>query len=75
MTYEEFRKAYPAIRCYEQYSGAQRADLAWARTGYRARCASGQFYYIHPLLPGKAYSTAKAATTAAYAVYQTQEEQ
>lgn len=70
LTYEQFRKKHPAIRCYNEFDSDQRATLSRARTGYQARRASGSFFYIHPLQPGIAFDTAKAATTAAYAVYQ-----
>lgn len=70
MTYQEFRKQYPAIRCYREFDAETRANLAWARTGYKARRAVGEFYYVHPRVPGRAFPTAKAATTAAYRQYQ-----
>lgn len=70
MTYEEFRKQHPAVRCYHKYDAVTRANLAWARTGYRARQALGEFFYTHPHCPGIAFDTAKAATRAAYRKYQ-----
>lgn len=70
LTYEQFRKQYPAIRCYHQFDMTTRLNLEYSKTGYKRRKALGEFFYVHPLKPGIAFDTAKAATTAAYAVYQ-----
>jgi len=70
MTYEEFRKQYPAIRCYHRFSPETRVNLATSRTGYKRRQATGEYYYTHPQVPGLAFPTAKAATTEAYRRYQ-----
>lgn len=68
MTYAEFRKAHPATRCMQHYDSETRAmHAASFRLGHRARTAVGEFFYTHPMLPGRGYSTAKQATMAAYA--------
>jgi hypothetical protein len=67
MTYEEFRKAHPAVRCFHHHTSEQRANLAAAhRLTQRQRRAVGEFFYIHEMLPGRGFPTAKLATTAAY---------
>jgi hypothetical protein len=64
--YLRFRKAHPATRVWRQFDGETRANLAWARTGYKRRQATGEFYYTHPLCPSLAFPTAKAATLRAF---------
>ena len=62
MTEQEFRKAHRPIRMFDQYDGETRAMRhASHRLGFRARAAVGEFFYIHPLVPGLAFPTAKAA--------------
>lgn len=70
MTYEEFRKANPAIRQFMALSSEQRANHAASfRLGYQQRQRQGDYFYTHPACPGLSYPTAKAATTAAYRTY------
>lgn len=71
MDYATFRKAHPATRCFERYSSETRATMASSfRLGRRQRQAVGEYFYIHPMVAGVAFMSAKAATTAAHAVYQ-----
>lgn len=70
MTYQEFRKAYPATRCFERYSSEERANHAAShRLGRRQREAVGEFYYVHEMIPDRGFETAKIATTQAYKVF------
>lgn len=70
MTYQEFRKAHPAVRCFQHYTSNQRADMASShRLTPKRRQAIGEYFYTHPMLPGVAYPTAKAATKAAFAAW------
>ncbi len=68
MTYEEFRRAHPAVRNMHHYSSEQRAShRASHRLTPRQRGAVGEFFYTHPMLPGRSFATAKLATRAAFA--------
>jgi rubredoxin len=70
MTYEEFRRKHPAVRCMHHHSSEDRANLASSfRLTRGQREAVGEFFYVHDLVPDKAFPTAKAATTAAYAIF------
>jgi hypothetical protein len=70
MTYEEFRKAHPARRIFMRYSSEQRANRAAShRLGHRQRQAVGEFFYEHDMIPDRAFSTAKDATTRAYKLF------
>jgi len=69
LDYAAFRKAHPAIRCYQQFTQETRCFLEYSKTGYKRRKAWGEFYYVHPMQPGITFGTAKAATTAAYQEY------
>jgi hypothetical protein len=70
MTYAAFRKDQPATRCFERYDSETRANhAASGRLGFRQREAAGAFYYTHPLVPGVAFPTAKAATERAYEIH------
>ena len=70
LTYEQFRKKYPATRCFQQYDSDTRAmHAASPRLGHRQRARVGEFFYTHPLKPDVGFSTAKEATKQAYAVY------
>lgn len=65
--YASFRQAYPAIRCFQRYTAEDRAShRASRRLGPRAKERVGEFFYVHPMIPGRAFATAKAATTAAF---------
>ncbi len=65
--YEAFRRANPAIRNFQRFTSDQRASHAASfRLTPRQRQAAGEFFYTHPMLPGLAFPTAKAATTAAF---------
>lgn len=70
MTYEEFRKAHPAVRCFQRYSPETRANHAAShRLGHRQRTAVGEYYYVHKLVPDIGFPRAKLATERAYGVY------
>lgn len=75
MTYEEFRKKHPATRCWQKYDHIQRADHASShRLTQRQRASFGEYYYLHPMVPSNAFPTAKAATSAAFRVYDTSDD-
>lgn len=70
MAYHEFRRANPAIRCFQKYTSDQRSNhSASHRLTQGQRAASGEFFYTHPMLPNLAFPTAKSATVRAYAIY------
>lgn len=70
LTYQEFRRTHPAVRCFFKFSPEQRANnRASHRLTHGQREAMGEKYYAHPLVPDLAFPTAKAATVRAYAVY------
>lgn len=76
MDYQAFRKEHPATRCFQPYTSEQRANHAASfRLGYRQRQAVGHSYYTHPMVPGIAFDTAKAATTRAYEVWLAERQQ
>lgn len=69
MTYADFRKAHPAVRCFQKHTSEQRATLASShRLSQQQRQSVGEFYYVHNMVPGIAFPTAKAATTQAFEV-------
>lgn len=54
------------IRCFQRYTSEERAGkMASHRQGFRQREAVGEFFWIHPALPGVAFSTRRAAIAAA----------
>jgi hypothetical protein len=53
-------------RCFHAYSSECRANHAASfRLGYQQRRAMGEFFYVHPDLPNKAFPTRGAAARAA----------
>lgn len=56
-------EAKRVIRCWQRYDHEQRSLLASASLKYRSR--EGEFYYVHPNVPGKAFSKRKLAAEAA----------
>jgi len=53
-------------RLFQAYSSEQRANhAACHRLGYRQRKALGEFFYMHPDFPDRAFSTRKRAAVAA----------
>ena len=69
LTYAEFRKKHPATRCFQPYDSTERAARAAShRLHHRQKQAVGEFFYTHPMLPGRGYATAKQATMAAFAL-------
>lgn len=70
MDYATFRKIHPATRCFQRHSSETRAMMASSfRLGRRQRNAIGEYFYIHEMIPGTAFSSAGLATKAAYAAY------
>lgn len=50
------------IRCFQSYTAEQRADRSASfRLGHKQRRAVGEYYYVHPDCPSRAFSTRKAA--------------
>lgn len=73
MTYDQFRRLYPATRNFQRYDHDERAAHAAShRTGYRKRTAIGEHFYTHELLANICFPTARQATTRAYEIYLTQ---
>lgn len=56
-------EAKRVVRCWQRYSSEQRADLAAASLKYQS--AWGEFYYVHPDVPGKAFPKRGMAAEAA----------
>jgi hypothetical protein len=51
-------------RCFQSYTSEQRANHADSfKLGIRQRHAVGEFYYVHPDVPGKAFPRRKLAAT------------
>ena len=58
MTYDEYRKAFPAVRCWEKYDHNTRADMmASHRLGYRQKEQVGMYYYLHEHAPNLSADT------------------
>lgn len=70
MTYQEFRKAYPAQRFFQQYDQSTRGHLRnVSRRARQAKYSDGRFVYVHQMLPGVGFGSAAAATARAYAAF------
>jgi hypothetical protein len=53
------------VRCFQRYTHDQRADMMSShRLGYLQREAKGQFFYVHPDVPGLAFDTRTQAAIA-----------
>lgn len=71
MTYEEFRKAHPATRCFQRYDSETRANHAAShRVGRLKRASFGEHFYTHPMTGNIAFPTAKAATQRAFDLWE-----
>jgi hypothetical protein len=67
MTLAEFGKAYKPIRCFQRYTSEQRADRAASfRLGPVQRDQVGEYCYVHPLLPDRAYPSPSRARRATH---------
>ncbi|MEH3063840.1 MAG: hypothetical protein PGN33_14225 [Methylobacterium radiotolerans] len=54
------------VRCFQHYGSEVRANhQASHRLGHRQRESVGEFFYVHPDLPGRAFSKRKFAAAAA----------
>ena len=61
-------EAKRVTRCFQAHSSETRANHAASfRLGHRQREAVGEFFYVHPELPNKAFPTRGAAARAALA--------
>lgn len=70
MTYQEFRKLYPATRMFQPYDSDSRATRSAShRLTRQQKLSVGEHFYIHELTGNVAFPTAKAATMAAYAIF------
>ncbi len=59
-------EARRVTRVFQRYTAEQRADRASShRLGFRQRHEVGEFYYTHPDMPTRAFSTRRAAARAA----------
>lgn len=68
--YEEALKAErkKVVRCFHKHSSETRANLAASfRLGYQQRAEIGQFFYVHPAIPNRAFGTRGAAAAAGLA--------
>jgi hypothetical protein len=76
MSYEDFRRAHPARRCFQGYTVEQRVER-WSTPLKSAsfRNATGEVFYTHPDLPGQGFTSAQGATKMAYGVYLATKEQ
>lgn len=73
LSYQQFRKLFPATRNFQTYDHNARANHASShRVGYLKRQALGEHYYTHLLISDRCYPTAGRATEAAYEIYMTQ---
>jgi hypothetical protein len=73
LTYEQFRKLFPATRNFQAYDHDERAmHAASHRTGYLKRQAVGEHFYTHQLLLNVCFPTAQGATRRAYEIYLSQ---
>lgn len=53
------------VRCFQRYTHEQRANHDTLHVGVRQRKAVGEFFYIHPEVPGKAFPKRGLAAAAA----------
>jgi len=61
-------EAKRVTRCFQQYSSETRANHAASfRLGYQQRQRDGEFFYVHPAVPNRAFPTRGAAARAALA--------
>ena len=59
-----------AVRCWQKFDHNTRADRASNfRFTQGRRDRLGEFYYLHPLVPNRAFPTRKAALQAALATF------
>ena len=62
-------EAKRVVRGFQPYASEQRASHAAShRLGHRKREAVGEAFYMHPDIPGRAFSTRKAAAEAGVAL-------
>lgn len=55
------------VRCYQAYTPEQRSNHDTLKLGIRQRKTFGEFYYVHPALPDRAFPTRKRAALAGMA--------
>lgn len=71
MDFEKYRKRFPATRCFQHYSGEQRANHAAShRLTASRRNAVGEFFFAHEHAPGLAFPKRMQAERAGYERYQ-----
>lgn len=59
-------EAKRVVRCWQAYTSEQRSNcMASLSLGYQQRRAFGEYYYVHPDVPGKAFPRRKLAAEAA----------
>lgn len=74
MDFEEYRKQFPATRCFQRYSGEQRANHAAShRLTANRRNAVGEHYFVHAHVAGRAFPTRAQAERAGYERHQAAE--
>lgn len=60
------QEAREVVRCFQRFAAEQRANQAAShRLGHRQREAIGDYFYIHPKVPGRAFTTRRGAACAA----------
>jgi uncharacterized RmlC-like cupin family protein len=54
------------VRCFQRYTHTERASMqASHRLGHRQRQTAGEYFYVHPDVPERAFPTRKMAALAA----------
>ena len=67
MTFEEYRKRFPATRGFQRYTSEQRANHASShRLGHNKRIAVGEYFYAHQHAPGVCFPKRLQAERAGY---------
>lgn len=74
MDFEEYRKQFPATRCFQHYTVEQRTNHAAShRLTGNQRNAVGEFFYAHNHAPGLAFPKRRQAERAGFERYQPQQ--
>jgi hypothetical protein len=62
-------EAKRVVRCWQAYGWEQRAsNAANFRMGHQQRRSFGEFFYVHPAIPNRAFPRRKMAAEAALAL-------
>jgi hypothetical protein len=67
MTFDDYRKRFPATRSFQRYTSEQRANHASShRLRHNQRIAVGEYFYVHEHVPGISFPKRQAAERAGY---------